>query len=103
MSRLLSLPSRERGLKSHRGCRCPAHRSSLPSRERGLKSQIIAKPVVAIPSLPSRERGLKCAGAPPEQRYRHVAPFAGAWIEMTEPESRRQAPEARRSLRGSVD
>ena len=80
---LMSLPSRERGLKSSgqitivtlcpvapfagawieiHDTRQPARSmfSSLPSRERGLKSK------------PERKRGLE----------KSVAPFAGAWIEI---------------------
>ena len=57
---LLSLPSRERGLK-FTAVQCAERRNrSLPSRERGLKYKIwICNPLDA-----------------------HVAPFAGAWIEI---------------------
>ena len=56
---LLSLPSRERGLKFQTLFRkYPVH-MSLPSRERGLKFTYIASIVNGVMSLPSRERGLK--------------------------------------------
>ena len=56
---------------------------SLPSRERGLKSSgtCTSRPVPA--SLPSRERGLKCSGTIWIGYPDPVAPFAGAWIEIT--------------------
>ena len=54
---------------------------SLPSRERGLKSTQSAVYIILHQSLPSRERGLKSgesgSGEPDE-----VAPLAGAWIEI---------------------
>ena len=59
---------------------------SLPSRERGLKCKTAPLSHRLDQSLPSRERGLKL---PPAQGlfFRcKVAPFAGAWIEIT-PES----------------
>ena len=63
---LLSLPSRERGLKSglHRKTRENPERS-LPSRERGLKFQKPGHDRSRSESLPSRERGLKY-GTDPE-------------------------------------
>ena len=56
---VVSLPSRERGLKSfdERGAR--GLFESLPSRERGLKFFMTPEVHAAIESLPSRERGLK--------------------------------------------
>ena len=101
---ILSLPSRERGLKcAHGGWRLYGH-WSLPSRERGLKSILSVSVGIRMTSLPSRERGLKL---PDEQHdiYRDlslpsrerglksralirgleteiVAPFTGAWIEI---------------------
>ncbi len=57
---MMSLPSRERGLKPRRTLRGIIERGkSLPSRERGLKQ-------------PAKERMLK---------QLLVAPFTGAWIE----------------------
>ena len=56
---LMSLPSRERGLKY---CVLPAgddQRPSLPSRERGLKWHAHGVRAGQAMSLPSRERGLK--------------------------------------------
>ena len=56
---------------------------SLPSRERGLKSNSDEVVPLTEKSLPSRERGLKCL----ERRWRkeimQVAPFTGAWIEIS--------------------
>ena len=79
-----SLPSRERGLKLWL---FRAHRDlfvSLPSRERGLKSfKLRFQSVREISSLPSRERGLKSADYRLCGTYRAVAPFAGAWIEIS--------------------
>ena len=78
-----SLPSRERGLKS---VRQPGERlrgESLPSRERGLKWLHDDIEFASQVSLPSRERGLKfrirAAGTIPPG----VAPFTGAWIEIS--------------------
>ena len=55
---------------------------SLPSRERGLKYQVYLSGSVPILSLPSRERGLKCRVSCVCIKADQVAPFAGAWIEM---------------------
>ena len=59
--------------------------SSLPSRERGLKLRIpFSATNTLIMSLPSRERGLKsCSGQIGKGMGRSVAPFAGAWIEIS--------------------
>ena len=58
-------------------------RLSLPSRERGLKSAGVADIVSdKIASLPSRERGLKSRACKDTSGCSTVAPFAGAWIEM---------------------
>ena len=55
---------------------------SLPSRERGLKFvKVIFRSLIAV-SLPSRERGLKSRPYLYQLRYSRVAPFAGAWIEI---------------------
>ena len=56
---------------------------SLPSRERGLKFSDEWEVAEKWKSLPSRERGLKSKGAGTAARGRAVAPFAGAWIEIT--------------------
>ena len=57
---LLSLPSRERGLKCFKTKKIRQFNSSLPSRERGLK---FCKYLLSCKDL-------------------IVAPFAGAWIEI---------------------
>ena len=56
---LLSLPSRERGLKYSFHLSVTLLITSLPSRERGLKSMGDLTAVFKAMSLPSRERGLK--------------------------------------------
>ena len=56
---------------------------SLPSRERGLKCLLTGMRQGEILSLPSRERGLKSWLATLERRASSVAPFTGAWIEIT--------------------
>ena len=55
---------------------------SLPSRERGLKSEWLRITNIFSSSLPSRERGLKFKDKPFLHRDYAVAPFAGAWIEI---------------------
>ena len=55
---------------------------SLPSRERGLKFQPYGEPVTDCRSLPSRERGLKSESPEKAPTIWLVAPFAGAWIEI---------------------
>ncbi len=76
---LLSLPSRERGLKYLLSNFLYSIFKSLPSRERGLKYIYYITKMSPSQSLPSRERGLKL-----QQRKLMAAYF-------------------RRSLRGSVD
>ena len=55
---------------------------SLPSRECGLKYQCIIRCVSDCGSLPSRERGLKYRYRRLNIKHGCVAPFAGAWIEI---------------------
>ena len=55
---------------------------SLPSRERGLKFVMLALVVFWSMSLPSRERGLKYYICKRKTEKCTVAPFAGAWIEI---------------------
>ena len=55
---------------------------SLPSRERGLKSLNVREITSPTRSLPSRERGLKCLRERENVFMIIVAPFAGAWIEI---------------------
>ena len=55
---------------------------SLPSRERGLKSTGSVAVVDSSKSLPSRERGLKSQLGWCLPELQGVAPLAGAWIEM---------------------
>ena len=53
-------------------------------------------------SLPTRERGLKYEQDKNDATNAGVAPYAGAWIEMSSKMSDNEHP-FRRSLRGSVD
>ena len=55
---------------------------SLPSRERGLKFVSDKTGAELEQSLPSRERGLKCRYITKITKCYRVAPFAGAWIEI---------------------
>ena len=55
---------------------------SLPSRERGLKCKSLSGFTFIVLSLPSRERGLKYCGKCRIPDMIQVAPFAGAWIEI---------------------
>ena len=57
--KVVSLPSRERGLKYANELKSGIPGQSLPSRERGLKYNILALETDHLQSLPSRERGLK--------------------------------------------
>ena len=98
---LLSLPSRERGLKYLLSNFLYSIFKSLPSRERGLKCYGKCKNRFRDWSLPSRERGLKFIYSLILYIF-FVAPFAGAWIEIifgTELLLKLNS----RSLRGSVD
>ena len=55
---------------------------SLPSRERGLKFWLRPRCGCGPWSLPSRERGLKFVASRLAARDAQVAPFTGAWIEI---------------------
>ena len=54
---------------------------SLPSRERGLKQGWRVGCASPERSLPSRERGLKLGARNVPEVFLEVAPLAGAWIE----------------------
>ena len=56
---------------------------SLPLRERGLKSMGQMATISCWESLPLRERGLKLQSLNNELTLAMVAPLAGAWIEIT--------------------
>ena len=80
----MSLPSRERGLKSTFLFLDASCGMSLPSRERGLKYYSSCTILCRRRSLPSRERGLKSNHRIADlEELARVAPFAGAWIEIT--------------------
>ena len=97
-----SLPSRERGLKSEDDPVPAVGQGSLPSRERGLKYEVCRGMNFVIMSLPSRERGLKSYVRDKLADWKNVAPFTGAWIEMTVHGQRPEQLQGR-SLHGSVD
>ena len=59
------------------------HLASHPSRVRGLKSLIVVTPMMIGGSHPSRVRGLKSEWNTGDHKRCQVAPFAGAWIEIT--------------------
>ena len=121
---ILSLPSRERGLKYRLPSSLPGSPPSLPSRERGLKFPNLADEVHCLSSLPSRERGLKYVvqvddeegftSLPSRERGlkyirqlldglgRGGRSLAGAWIERKEDLLAFNAL-SRRSPRGGVD
>ena len=63
-------------------CLAPTVIMSLPSRERGLKFWRIVQIDHLESSLPSRERGLKLSYFKKRGKLCMVAPFAGAWIEI---------------------
>ena len=79
----LSLPTRERGLKYIMSQNSALLRESLPTRERGLKSFPAGglRPQHQL-SLPTRERGLKYLPDMHRRKFKRVAPYAGAWIEI---------------------
>ncbi len=102
-----SLPSRERGLKSHILLCSPAACLSLPSRERGLKFENLYPDGMNETSLPSRERGLKWDLLGSIYHGCDVAPFAGAWIEILLPflstMTSSSLPSRERGLKSDVD
>ncbi len=57
---------------------------------------------IILLSLPSRERGLKCSDGSLCLFTGDVAPFAGAWIEISDQDIK-EGGILGRSLRGSVD
>ena len=75
---------------------------SLPSRERGLKYHKFGVHFQPQQSLPSRERGLKYVTHKQFLSQKGVAPFAGAWIEIVYVRIGLKGGGSR-SLRGSVD
>ena len=100
---IVSLPTRERGLKQsclcllHGGNRVAPHagawietvraifksrsESSLPTWERGLKLIMSNGSSFTLKSLPTWERGLKLLILPIWLLHNSVAPHVGAWIE----------------------
>ena len=78
-----SLPLRERGLKLSSLAGRVQWCKSLPLRERGLKLLGVAGVLRRLLSLPLRERGLKSGRVDRRALPEQVAPFTGAWIEIT--------------------
>ena len=80
---------------------------SLPSRERGLKCIGHAQKEPERLSLPSRERGLKFYGDKGLGLAYPVAPFTGAWIEISRmgrtSRGRRSLPSRERGLKFILD
>ena len=76
--------------------------TSLPSWERGLKSHIPLTGEAKSGSLPSWERGLKSFYLLSCSECLNVAPLVGAWIEIN-PITEEETGTRRRSPRGSVD
>ena len=75
---------------------------SLPSRERGLKYQSLKQIPRKENVAPFTGAWIEMPAATPEHLNGPVAPFTGAWIEIpTLPDGRYEL--RRRSLHGSVD
>ena len=70
----------------------PGAALSLPTRERGLKSPASRNTVPEYLSLPTRERGLKYITLQLLFTMCSVAPYAGAWIEIKRAHSGNQGP-----------
>ena len=75
---------------------------SPPARGRGLKVSLSLGPPGRFGSPPARGRGLKERDVADRDRWRWVAPCAGAWIEGLLTLARRDSL-AGRPLRGGVD
>ncbi len=88
---MLSLPSRERGLKYDLDAVDKLCRESLPSRERGLKFRndflCFAPPIVA----PLAGAWIEMGNRSSAESLRSVAPLAGAWIEIEQEAQSRTA------------
>ena len=80
----------------------PECQGSRPCRERGVETVNPAPPRCGRWSLPSRERGLKLGGPWGIALGVAVAPFTGAWIEISTGHPVRASAKGR-SLHGSVD
>ena len=81
--RMLSLPSRERGLKWQWQQRADAQKDVAPFAGAWIEiGYLDSWSKICWMSLPSRERGLKCVQQTRRILFLCVAPFAGAWIEI---------------------
>ena len=79
---LLSLPSRERGLKSFNPTAENMAKWVAPFAGAWIEIPSITTITSWVLSLPSRERGLKFPDTLLDEYDTLVAPFAGAWIEI---------------------
>ena len=75
---------------------------SLPSRERGLKLLLIPKRIQRLLVAPFAGAWIEISDSYPNAGVQDVAPFAGAWIEIGDTLVADMVPVSR-SLRGSVD
>ena len=80
---LLSLPSRERGLKCRTGFFITNKDYVAPFAGAWIEiTEVFPADSTEVQSLPSRERGLKLPMNWNMRLTLRVAPFAGAWIEI---------------------
>ena len=120
---IVSLPSRERGLKYCDKCEGCTWRGVAPLAGAWIEINVFSPDATSSKSLPSRERGLKLLRTAYHSSAVPVAPLAGAWIEIIvlkdNPNASTSLPSrerglkfkfvfkfihaARRSPRGSVD
>ena len=78
----VSLPSRERGLKSCDKFCVAVIPAVAPLAGAWIEIDGKCRRNTAVGSLPSRERGLKCYHIEWSLIQKKVAPLAGAWIEI---------------------
>ena len=99
---VVSLPSRERGLKSKDFKTSGDVKMVAPFTGAWIEISSAYGQSMVTWSLPSRERGLKSVSQPAKPVPTQVAPFTGAWIEIL-PDSISGDLYTGRSLHGSVD
>ena len=78
----MSLPSRERGLKSYEQVVIQRFKGVAPFAGAWIEIMYRMIQKSSATSLPSRERGLKFMYVMADTITKPVAPFAGAWIEI---------------------
>ena len=79
---IVSLPSRERGLKYCDKCEGCTWRGVAPLAGAWIEINVFSPDATSSKSLPSRERGLKLLRTAYHSSAVPVAPLAGAWIEI---------------------